>query len=287
MKIILKLLLAIILTLNVNIILVRAYSNELEIIEEKLNNIEMDETYINETINHLYNLEITDETVEMIKNNINYLLENTKGKTNVSDFELSTLYNFYSKGKAIAKGFQLKLSMNFFTEELTIKNLEDTVLFKGNFDEIRSLYRKYLKLGYKKEEDIQYIVDNFKNEEMSEMVEDVIDEYKEYKENIEDDNLNDAESKLDNNSNEIESKSDNNEGIEVKQEENINEKDTVKEDSQIVNDYNVSEGQNLSKDKTLNKTNKNNDKLIIVRNIALIILMFVILRLRFKKGTKK
>ena len=125
--------------LILNIPIIYAYSETLNLIEEKLDSVGVPEEYSNNIINYITNLKLSEEEAKSLLDDANNVLSTLKEKEDYSDFTFKELLNIYGEVLNIADS--LNINVDLENKEVMLKDKESKLtLIKCDIDDIKRYY---------------------------------------------------------------------------------------------------------------------------------------------------
>ncbi|WP_195469744.1 hypothetical protein [Clostridium sp. D43t1_170807_H7] len=130
--------------LILNIPIIYAYSETLNLIEEKLDSVGVPEEYSNNIINYITNLKLSEEEAKSLLDDANNVLSTLKEKEDYSDFTFKELLNIYGEVLNIADS--LNINVDLENKEVMLKDKESKLtLIKCDIDDVKKYYENYKK----------------------------------------------------------------------------------------------------------------------------------------------
>ena len=130
--------------LILNIPIIYAYSETLNLIEEKLDSVGVPEEYSNNIIKYITNLKLSEEEAKSLLDDANNVLSTLKEKEDYSDFTFKELLNIYGEVLNIADS--LNINVDLENKEVMLKDKESKLtLIKCDIDDVKKYYENYKK----------------------------------------------------------------------------------------------------------------------------------------------
>ena len=121
-----------------------AYSETVNLIEEKLDEIGVPNEYIDNIINYITNLKLSDEERNNILEKANNIVSRVKEKEDYKDFTLTELLNIYDETLNIADELNINLDLDLSTKKVVLKDKDSKLtLIKCDIDDIKRYYENY------------------------------------------------------------------------------------------------------------------------------------------------
>ena len=121
-----------------------AYSETVNLIEEKLDEIGVPNEYIDNIINYITNLKLSDEERNNILEKANNIVSRVKEKEDYKDFTITELLNIYDETLDIADELDINLDLDLSTKKVVLKDKDSKlILIKCDIDDIKRYYKNY------------------------------------------------------------------------------------------------------------------------------------------------
>ena len=121
-----------------------AYSETVNLIEEKLDEIGVPNEYIDNIINYITNLKLSDEERNNILEKANNIVSRVKEKEDYKDFTITELLNIYDETLDIADELDINLDLDLSTKKVVLKDKDSKLtLIKCDIDDIKRYYKNY------------------------------------------------------------------------------------------------------------------------------------------------
>ena len=132
--------------LMLNIPIIYAHSETLNLIEEKLDSVGVPEEYSNNIINYITNLKLSEEETKSLLDDANNVLSTLKEKEDYSDFTFTELLNIYGEVLNIADSLNINVDLDLENKEVMLKDKESKLtLIKCDIDDVKKYYENYKK----------------------------------------------------------------------------------------------------------------------------------------------